>query len=98
MRISSRAAGAATLALCVAGVGVSAVSVAARADEFLPPTVRQFEFCGMGPLGGCARFQGYIYVQRSELGEAPAVAVDDRSAATLGAERLYIHVGSRAAR
>jgi hypothetical protein len=91
---------AATLSVLSAGlVG------AAYAEEAFQPNEPSGSFatCRFGAdAGGCAHFQGYVYVRRGPA--APrALAADGKAspaadAASLGAGRLYIHLDDAEAR
>jgi hypothetical protein len=90
MKIRSSSLRAAALSVLATGL-----SLPARGEDGPPagaPT-GSFEVCRFGPEGGgCAHFEGYVYV-RPGAGQ-PYVSAYGKlpSAAGLGGDRLYIHV------
>ncbi len=71
---------------------------AARAEDAYQPSAQSgsFEICRLGgDGGGCAHFQGYVYVRR-DAAARPSLAADGKASpasdASLGGGRLYIRV------
>jgi hypothetical protein len=92
MKIRSSSLRAAALSILATGLSASA-----RGEDGPPagaPT-GLFEVCRFGPEGGgCAHFEGYVYVRPGA--EQPYVSAYGKpaSATRLGGDRLYIHVDS----
>jgi hypothetical protein len=76
----------------LAALAAALTGGAGRADD----ARSSFEVCHFGTAGGgCAHFQGYVYVH-PDAATAPAFVSDGKAAAESG--RLYIHVGGDEAR
>jgi hypothetical protein len=86
MNIPSSSLRAAALSVLAAGFSLSA-----RGEDG-PPT-GSYEVCRFGPEGGgCAHFEGYVYVRPGAAQPYVSAYGKPPSDAGLGGERLYIHI------